>query len=191
MNIKKMIGEKVILSPLDSREAERLVQWVNDLEVTLGTTLAVTSMTLDKETEMLKQMEQGGRDFYIVARDSRQPIGTCGITNWDPINQWASVGIMLGERNYHNQGCGSEALALLCDYCFNLLNCHSVHLEVYSYNLPAIACYKKVGFQECGRYHQAKKIGGQWYDCIQMELFAEQFDSRWVKPAVKRRQGNA
>ena len=44
MNIKKMIGEKVILSPLDSREAERLVQWVNDLEVTLGTTLAVTSM---------------------------------------------------------------------------------------------------------------------------------------------------
>ena len=137
MNIKKMIGEKVILSPLDSREAERLVHWVNDLEGTLGTTLAATSMTLDKETEMLKQMEQGGRDFYIVARDSRQPIGTCGITNWDPINQWASVGIMIGERNYHNQGCGSEALALLCDYCFNLLNCHSVHLEVYSYNLPS------------------------------------------------------
>ena len=42
MNIKKMIGEKVILSPLDSREAERLVHWVNDLEVTLGTTLALS-----------------------------------------------------------------------------------------------------------------------------------------------------
>ena len=24
-----------------------------------------------------------------------------------------------------------------------------------------------------------------------IKLFAEQFDSRWVKPAVKRRQGNA
>ena len=43
----------------------------------------------------------------------------------------------------------------------------------------------------CGRYHQAKKIGGQWYDCIQMELFAEQFESRWVKPAVSRRQVKA
>ena len=98
---------------------------------------------------------------------------------------------MIGDRNYHNQGCGSEALGLLCDYCLNLLNCHSVRLEVYSYNLPAIACYKKVGFEECGRYHQAKKIGGQWYDCIQMELFAEQFESRWVKPAVSRRQVKA
>ena len=186
-----MIGEKVILSPLDSREAERLVHWINDLEVTLGTTLAASNITLEKESEILKQMEQGGRDFLIIARDSKQPIGTCGITNWDPVNQWASVGIMIGDRNYHNQGCGSEALGLLCDYCLNLLNCHSVRLEVYSYNLPAIACYKKVGFEECGRYHQAKKIGGQWYDCIQMELFAEQFESRWVKPAVSRRQVKA
>ena len=44
MNIKKMIGEKVILSPLDSREAERLVHWVNDLEVTLDTTLAASNI---------------------------------------------------------------------------------------------------------------------------------------------------
>ena len=104
MNIKKMIGEKVILSPLDSREAERLVHWINDLEVTLGTTLAASNITLEKESEILKQMEQGGRDFLIIARDSKQPIGTCGITNWDPVNQWASVGIMIGDRNYHNQG---------------------------------------------------------------------------------------
>lgn len=67
MNIKKMIGEKVILSPLDSREAERLVHWVNDLEVTLGTTLAASNITLEKESEILKQMEQGGRDFLIIA----------------------------------------------------------------------------------------------------------------------------
>ena len=95
-------------------------------------------------------MEQGGRDFLIIARDSKQPIGTCGITNWDPVNQWASVGIMIGDRNYHNQGCGSEALGLLCDYCLNLLNCHSVRLEVYSYNLPAIACYKKSVLRNAG-----------------------------------------
>lgn len=70
--------EKVILSPLDSREAERLVHWINDLEVTLGTTLAASNITLEKESEILKQMEQGGRDFLIIARDSKQPIGTCG-----------------------------------------------------------------------------------------------------------------
>ena len=187
MNLKKMIGEKVILSPLDSREYERIAGWINDLEVTLGTTLAASNITLDKEAGILRSMEQGGRDFLIIARDSKQPIGTCGITAWDQINQWASVGIMIGEKSYHNQGCGTEALSLLCDYCLNLLNCHSVRLEVYSYNWPAIACYKKVGFEECGRFHQAKKIGGQWHDCILMELLDQQFSSRWVKPAVERR----
>ena len=80
MNLKKMIGEKVILSPLDSREYERIAGWINDLEVTQGTTLAASNITLDKEAEILRSMEQGGRDFLIIARDSKQPIGTCGIT---------------------------------------------------------------------------------------------------------------
>ena len=61
----------------------------------------------------------------------------------DYINRVGEVGIFIGNKNYWNGGYGYEALSLLLDFGFNILNLNNINLRVYSYNNHAINCYKK------------------------------------------------
>lgn len=187
MYFKKMMGEKVFLSPISAQDAEKFTEWVNDMEAGLGVTFAAACIGLEQESEVLQRMAQSGWNFSIVARDSNQLIGSLGIVSQDELNRWCSVGIFIGDKHYWNNGYGTEAMSLLCDYCLNVLNYHTVRLDVYSYNLPAISCYEKVGFRECGRYHEAKRLAGQWFDVILMELKEEDFKSVYIGELLKRR----
>ena len=71
------------------------------------------------------------------------------------------LGIVIGEKSCWNQGYGQEALVLLLDYAFNLLNLNSVMLGVFSFNQRGAASYRKVGFREIGQRRQARILGGQ------------------------------
>ncbi len=50
-----------------------------------------------------------------------------------------------------------------------------VMLGVFSFNERAIACYRKIGFREIGRWRQARIIAGKCYDMVFMDMLAEEF----------------
>ncbi|MNT19160.1 hypothetical protein D3C72_1544040 [compost metagenome] len=56
-----------------------------------------------------------------------------------------------------------------------MLNLNNVNLDVLSFNERAIACYKKVGFIEYGRRHEAYFYNGVYYDIISMEILERHF----------------
>jgi RimJ/RimL family protein N-acetyltransferase len=92
---------------------------------------------------------------------------------------------MIGDKEFQNRGYGQEAIRLLLDYAFNLLNLNSVMLGTFAYNLRAIAAYKKVGFREIGRRRQARLIAGRAYDGILMDILAEEFTGSVIAPLVE------
>ena len=93
----------------------------------------------------------------------------------------AKVGIVIGEKDYWNQGYGTEALQLLLEYGFQILNYHNIMLGVYSYNKRAIKCYEKVGFKVVGRRREARIIGARKYDMIYMDMLAHELEVRYLK----------
>jgi putative acetyltransferase len=46
-----------------------------------------------------------------------------------------------------------------------------VELQVYTSNLPAIALYKKQGFEQEGIIKNFRKLDGQYFDCLAMGKF--------------------
>jgi len=90
------------------------------------------------------------------------------------------LGIVIGEKGYWGKGYGQDAVRLLLDYGFNLLNLNSVMLGTFSFNQRAIHCYKKVGFKEIGRRRQARIIAGTAYDNVLMDILAEEFHNTQV-----------
>ena len=91
------------------------------------------------------------------------------------------LGIVIGEKTYWNKGYGQEAITLLLDYGFTLLNLNSIMLGTFAFNERAINCYKCVGFKEIGRRRQARIIGESKYDGILMDILAEEFTSPYVR----------
>ena len=120
----------------------------------------------------------GNYQFAIVKQENDELIGNCSLHDLDLINGRATVGIFIGDKENRGKGYGSETLELLLSYGFNHLNLNNIMLTVYSFNEPAIACYKKVGFKEIGRRREAYFKNNERYDEIFMDIIRSEFYER-------------
>ena len=184
---KKLVGEKCYLSPCHIDDAAMWAEWFNDLTVTLPLgDEAYTPSTPTSEREAIEGMiKSKAHIFTIVDLAVDMPLGRCLLFNVDPINRSAMLGIFIGEKTNWGKGYGHEAVKLLLDYGFNLLNLNNVMLGVFSFNERAIRSYQKVGFKEIGRRRQARIVGGQRFDVIFMDILADEFESVYVNQFIK------
>ena len=50
-----------------------------------------------------------------------------------------------------------------------------------SFNERALKCYTKCGFKEYGRRRKCYFLNGKYYDRIEMEILAEEFEGDCIK----------
>jgi len=93
---------------------------------------------------------------------------------------------MIGEKSEWSKGYGQDALRLLLDYGFNILNLSSIELVVHEDNARAIRCYEKLGFKMMGRQREAKINGTRKIDVLLMDILASEFESPVVLPTLKK-----
>ena len=116
--------------------------------------------------------------YSIVDLETDKAIGRGMLFNIQHIDGRATLGISIGEKEYWNRGYGTDAVRLLVEYGFDLLNLHNILLGVMAFNQRAIRCYEKVGFKEIGRRREARCIGGRRYDAMYMDILSHEFESR-------------
>lgn len=181
-HFRRLVGQKCYLSPISAEDAQQWSAWFNDLEVTLPLgDEAYTMQTLARQQRDIAEMTAADCPaFSIVDLQTDLLIGRCLLFGVSQVNRSAQLGIVIGDKDYWGRGYGSEAIQLLLDHAFNLLNLNSVMLGVFEFNRRAIACYRKIGFKEIGRRRQARIIAGQKYDGILMDILAEEFQSPFV-----------
>lgn len=186
MYFKKLIGKRIYLSPRGSGDYLKFTEWLNDMEVTRGLTTSHMLYTAESEKSFLESnVGPNERTFVIVDGSVDKLIGTCGLLDIDFINRNAMLGIFIGDKDYWNDGYGQEAINLILDFGFNVLNLHNIMLKVYSYNERAINCYKKIGFKEAGRIRESKIIAGKKYDDILMDILSTEFESDYIKKIIE------
>lgn len=169
MYFKKMTGTKCYLSTVDLDDAPVFTKWLCDYEVTRYLTEAPSCFPLHAEKEALDRLSRV-HNYTIVDLLTDKPIGICGFTAIDHLNQTGEVGIIIGAKEFWGKGYGSEALSLLVDYGFRVLNFHTVMLKVCSLNKRAIRCYEKVGFKTFGIRKEAELREGRYRDVVYMDM---------------------
>ena len=107
-----------------------------------------------------------------------------GFPRIDNTNKVGEIGIFIGNKKYWGKGYGTEAMELILDFGFNILNLYNITLKVYSYNKPAIRCYEKAGFKEAGRIRGAKQVGSERYDEVYMDILASEYNSIYIKKII-------
>lgn len=179
---KKLIGERIYLSPMNIEDTEKYVEWMNDFKVTDGVGRSAGLMTIEDEKEWINSASKNGDfNFAIVNIEDDKLIGNCSIMNINYQNRIGTVGIFIGDESNRNNGYGAETLKLLLDYGFNYLNLNNIMLTVKSFNERAIKCYEKVGFKEFGRRRESYFLNGKYYDDIHMDILASEFKGNYIK----------
>ena len=170
-------GDRVYLSHFDLADARQTAAWMSDLEVTTHLGAIGGSFSVEDQVDWI---ERSRRDrfnptFAIVLREGKKLIGSVSLKNVDHKRGIAELGALVGETSEWGKGYGTEAVRLIADYAFTLLDLHAVHLWYWSYNSRARRAYLRAGFKDAGRLRSACAVGGKRYDHVLMDLTRDEF----------------
>ncbi len=178
---KKLVGDRIYLSPRNTEDVEKYTEWLNDFEVTDYTGRSGNLLTVEAEKEYLEGKVNEPASFAIVTLDEDKLIGTVALEKINYVHREATLGIFIGEKDYLSKGYGTEAIKLILDYGFNYMNLNNIKLDLMEFNERALKCYKKCGFKEYGRRRKCRFINGKYYDSISMDILAEEFTESYIR----------
>lgn len=175
--VRKLVGEKVYLSPMQLADAELYVKWMNHMPMAENLGTPTKTIGIENELSWIRNNESKNQ-FAIIKVANDELIGNCGFHNMNHISQSAELGLFIGEKKDRNKGYGSEVIELLLNYGFDYLNLHSIMLSVYAFNERAIHCYEKIGFKEIGRRREAYYCRNQFHDVIFMDILKDEWNRK-------------
>jgi RimJ/RimL family protein N-acetyltransferase len=178
-------GTRLTLRPVQREDLPKLYEFNLDLEVELLSggdppmprPLAYWQAWFEREAT-----KDSPGDLWFIMEADDEVIGNCGLEAFDRVSQACELSILIGKRDYWGRGYGREAIGLLLDYAFRILNQHRVWLSVNGNNERAMRSYLASGFIEEGRLRQHKWSGGQYIDLIYMGVLREE----WEKSTTSR-----
>jgi len=175
MNYKKLVGEKVYLSPVCSDDWETFEKWNTDCEVQhlLGGGAGVYPSAITASGA--ESQSRNKNKFVIVCKETNKVIGNCGFNTDDVANRYAKIGIGIGEKEYWSKGYGTDALCVMLDFGFNVRGYNNISLNVFDYNKRAIACYEKLGFKKQGVWRECMIRGEKRYNCFHYDFLADEY----------------
>ncbi|KPU43099.1 putative ribosomal N-acetyltransferase YdaF [Oxobacter pfennigii] len=127
------------------------------------------SYTIEQERQVIKDYTEVKNRLFLVAVIDGSICGT--LTFWGNnrkrLEHWGEFGVSVIKK-YWGKGIGTTLLDTLIKWAEAGKIIKKVDLMVREDNYPAIALYKKMGFQIEGRIRRAMIIGGKYYDFLYM-----------------------
>lgn len=166
-------GNLVRLRAFERGDVDANHAFVNDRETLRGMVSGIPfPASMEDECRWLEQQTSYTRGEYQFAIEDFEGslVGRCGVIRLDWKNRVAELAIMIGTP-YRGRGYGKEAMALLCDFCFNEMNLHKLKVSVFAFNEPAIRCYESNGFVREGLLKQEIFRDGEYRDVVILSKF--------------------
>lgn len=176
------MDDVIFLRALELSDAERLVKWRNDPQITNllgGNTFFVS---LYRETEWLRKITLDDSEnlrLAICLSDKSSHIGLVNLTNINWINRNAEFSILIGEKIHWGKGYAKQAALLALNYAFKELNLNRIYLKVRTDNQKALDLYKKLGFLTEGVLRNELYKNGSYISLIVMSILKNEFNERF------------
>jgi diamine N-acetyltransferase len=143
-------GSHIFLRKLQSTDVDVIYEWENDTEnwKVSGTTKSFTKEEIETFVNSQQNLALNGQIRYVIClQDSKKPIGTIDLFEFDALQKTAGIGILIGDKSYRNKGYASEALNLIINYCRNELSLVNLFCNIQKDNTTSIRLFEKCKFQ--------------------------------------------
>lgn len=173
-----MIGERVVLRPLEVEDGEQIARWSRQETETFfdnGRGLRSPILLAHWAGEIGKDEPPDEIEFAIALRDGGELIGDNGLFGIDWINRTAETGTGIYRPEHRGGGLGTEAKHLLLEYAFERLGLHMVRSFVWGPNTRSAAALRKQGYRDAGRLHWLSVQAGAFAEEVVFDLLAEEW----------------
>jgi RimJ/RimL family protein N-acetyltransferase len=176
-------GQKVILRPYEEgfsdEELAVLYRWSQDEEVLRwsgGSPKRLTLSEFKREFEQQRKIPQLDRDIFAILTMEGKLIGRIGTFNIDPWERQAEMGIVIGAKEYWNQGYGTDAVIILLRHIFTTTDLERIYLFTYVENRRAQRCFARCGFRHIRTVRRLFLDRGSRLE-TEMEIWRGEFES--------------
>ncbi|MFC3769407.1 GNAT family N-acetyltransferase [Paenibacillus sp. GCM10012303] len=172
---RRVPGNHVYLSPLLSEDAEPIAGWRNDPALTPYWDSGTNSCSLEKTRDDVEEMMKHGYHYAIVSAEQERLLGVGSITGVSHLNQSGFLWLAPGDLEFWTNGCGQEAVGLLLEYGFHILNLYAVTVWAMHDQQAKLDCLQASGFREIGRRRELIRSGNRRVDTVYMDMLADDF----------------
>ncbi|MFB6306115.1 MAG: GNAT family N-acetyltransferase, partial [Flavobacteriales bacterium] len=161
------------LRAIETSDVDLLYKWENNPEIWPE---SETFSPYSKET--LKAFAQSVQDIYtqkqlrliICKKEDHKAIGTVELYEFSPKDRRAGVGILIADKENRKKGFASDALDILIDHCFKILDLHQLYCHINTDNEESLNLFKKKGFKTTGTLEEWRNVNGVWKDEYFLQL---------------------
>lgn len=173
---KKIVGERIYLSPMNSEDYLKYAEWMNSDVVSKNIGNYSSVVSIDGEKVWLENATSQKYNFAIIKKEDDTLMGNISLMHVHDVNRTAELGIFIGDENNLSKGFGSEAIMLLLDYAFNYINLNNIMLKVFAINKRAIKAYEKCGFKTFGVWKECRYFNGEYSDEMYMSITKKEYN---------------
>jgi len=179
----QLVGELIQLRALEPEDLKSLYKWENDSTVwsVSGTLVPFSKFVLEEFVNQAHQDIYTNKQLRLMIdlryfdeednlTDEVCSIGCVDLFDFDPKNKRAGIGILIANREDRGKGYATEALHLIIDYGFEILDLHQLYSNVRVDNESSVALFKRVGFEVTGLKQDWVYDLGKYYDEYYMQL---------------------
>ena len=181
MRYIKFEGDNLYFSPMDPLDLQTYTKWINEETLARGIGRFDKNISEVAEKKYLEDacLNTERAQFSVIEKGSNNLIGTYGLNNVFQIHGYAEVGGFIGDINTRGKGYGSEALRMLCDYSFNVLNLRTLVGRIFDFNIASIKSVEKVGFIKVGEVKERYFFKGEYHNEYIYQISREEFYNRF------------
>ena len=173
-------GERIYLRrvTLDNVN-ETYVDWLNDPEVNQYLETRYQVQTLDSVREYVEGMAGKEDELFLAIhlKDKDRHIGNIKLGPVNPIHTFADVSLFIGEKSCWGKGIATEAISVLANCAFSVLELNKLRAGCYSENKGSARAFLKSGFEQEGRLRNQWIMNEKYQDELLFGYWVEDWRS--------------
>ncbi|GLV58376.1 N-acetyltransferase [Dictyobacter sp. S3.2.2.5] len=171
-----IVGERLYLRPLEPAQDNHLYStWMNDEEIRRYFSIYPTSDTRGRER--LDNLYKDTRHilFGVALKEDNRLVGLVGLKDINVLNQTAEFYVIIGDRNLHGKGFGTEATRLMLRYGFLELNLNRIQTQDMEENIGGWRADEKAGFKHEGTLREMILRFGKYHSVRVYSLLRSEY----------------
>jgi ribosomal-protein-alanine N-acetyltransferase len=175
-------GKLVRLRPPRPDDAEAMISWFEDMEVTHFLARR-HPLNLAAQIEWLDKVARDPDSVLWTIEHEGRAVGTTGIheINWEYGR--GTTGTLIGDKKVWGKGLARELMQLRAHYAFTELPLRKLEAGYFDGNEASGRAQAAAGYKIVGRRREYVFAGGRWLD----EILTEVLRSDWEKTQPKAR----
>jgi len=178
----QLVGELIHLRALEPTDLNQLYKWENDSTIwsVSGTLVPFSKFVLEEFVTQVHQDIYTNKQLRLMIDlkyfdeadedETTRSIGCVDLFDFDPKNKRAGIGILIADKADRGRGYATEALHLIMDYGFEVLDLHQIYSNIRVENESSVSLFKRAGFEVTGLKQDWIYEQGKFYDEYTLQL---------------------